>query len=795
MRRILNSLVFKISYIIIIIETLVLAGLGFYYIRRFNLEVENRVFTKMKIPGILMAQEKLSYDAVEDKYIMRELVGENIREAMVIRRNGVIFYASEAEREYKPVNTVLKDEIVKHLNADLTTSKFIHPVAEEHNLAIVTPLLIKDKLIGYMYLKADISNANAEKRAIAIRFILSSLLCIIATSLTEILLLHYQIIPRIRQTVNCLRKIERGDLQARIDEIKTDDELGELQYGVNTMIAQLELDNKLRRQNEVELRKHRDHLEESVAERTEEIAAANKDLRQEIKDRKLAEKALVESEEKFRSLFELSPLAIAVTEKKSGKFIDVNEKSCELSGFTKTEVLNRTAIDLGLFTQKWRDGFLDKLSATGEINGLATEIIIKDGTMKNALLFSKSIQIMNKQFILSALLDQTEHKRLENKLWQIQKLKAIATLAGSVAHEFNNALTAVWGGVELLKWNSPDNRPIQKFARDTESSVHRLSELTNQLLAYARGGKYRPEIINLSDFVETTLPIISHKIDAAIRVETNLAFNLAGMEADSIQLQTVISALMINASEAIKGNGHIRIITSETEVTQDFAESRPGLKTGSYVCLTIKDDGQGMDANTRTKIFEPFFTTKFQGRGLGMAAVYGIVKNHDGWISVESEPGEGTLVCLYFPALEKVFKPAAEMEAPPDEKSTAKTDAGTRTILLIEDEEIVMEINRELLALLGYHVLAAMTGKEAIVITETFDGVIDLALLDIQLPDINGDRLFPVIKKTRPDMKVIVCSGYSLDGPAEKILKAGAHGFIQKPFTLKVLSEKLKGVL
>jgi len=795
MRRILNSLVFKISFIIIIIETLVLSGLGLYYIRRFNLEVENRVFTKMKIPGILMAQEKLSYDAVENKHIMRELVGENIQEAMVIRRNGVIFYSSETEREYKPVNTVLKSDIVKHINADLITSKFIHPEAEEHNLAIVTPLFIKDKLIGYLYLKADISNANAEKRAIAIRFVLSSLLCIIATSLAEILLLHYQIIPRIRQTVNCLRKIEKGDLKARIDEIKTDDELGELQQGVNTMIKQLEQDNKLLRQNEVALKKHRDHLEDLVAERTEEIAAANTDLQQEINERKLAEKSLTESEEKFRSLFELSPLAIAVTEKKSGKFIDVNEKLCELSEFTKTEILNRTTTELGFSTKEWRGGFLDELRASGEISGLATEIIIKDGTVINALLFSKSIQISGEQFILSALLDQTEHKRLETKLWQIQKLKAIATLAGGIAHEFNNALTAVWGGVELLKWKLPDNPEIQDFARDTESSVHRLSDLTNQLLAYARGGKYRPEIINLSDFVETSLPIISHKVDAGIRVETDLALNLAGMEADSTQLQTVISALMINASEAIKGNGRIRIITADTEVTQDFVESRPGLKTGSYVCLTIKDDGQGMDENTRDKIFEPFFTTRSHGRGLGMAAVYGIVKNHDGWISVESEPGEGTVVCLYFPAIEQAIKPAAKMEAQPDKKSIAKTDADARTILLIEDEEIVIEINRELLAILGYHVLVAETGKEAIAITETFDGVIDIALLDIKLPDMDGDKLFPVIKKGRPDMKVIVCSGFSLDGPAERILKAGAHGFIQKPFSLNVLTDKLKEVL
>jgi len=201
----------------------------------------------------------------------------------------------------------------------------------------------------------------------------------------------------------------------------------------------------------------------------------------------------------------------------------------------------------------------------------------------------------------------------------------------------------------------------------------------------------------------------------------------------------------------------------------------------------MEDDGKGMDKETKSRIFEPFYTTKFQGRGLGMASVYGIVKNHDGWISVYSEIGMGAVIRTYLPAVGVQAKEVAKPKIKP-----AK-DRGT--VLVVEDEEIVMDVSRAMLEYLGYHVLAAKTGKEAIQIAKALDVDIELAILDIALPDMDGRSIYPLLMDARPGLKVVVCSGYSIDGPGQKILDAGAQGFIQKPFALAALSEKLNEVL
>ena len=390
--------------------------------------------------------------------------------------------------------------------------------------------------------------------------------------------------------------------------------------------------------------------------------------------------------------------------------------------------------------------------------------------------------------ITRSKLDEDAKRKLESELQYARKIEALATLSGGIAHEFNNALMVVAGNIELLEMTLPGNDAVLKFARATNESIFRMSNLTKQLLAYAREGDFWLKKIDLSDFVKSTMPLIQSSLSAGIHCETELKRDLPAVKADKHQLQMTLSAILKNAAEAMDDNGKIRITTDFLSIDDTSASIYSGLNAGqSYISLTVQDQGKGMDEETRLKIFEPFFTTKFQGRGLGMAAAYGIVKNHRGFIYVDSEPGQGTTVRIFLPPAD-----ASEGKSP---AASATPVTPKKTILVIDDEEEVRLTIQSLLERLGYRVIGADSAKAAVEVIRTYENTIDLALLDVKLPDMEGGTLFPLIRQARPSVKVIVCSGYSLDAYVRRILKQGADGFIQKPFSMKSISEKLRQVL
>jgi len=246
---------------------------------------------------------------------------------------------------------------------------------------------------------------------------------------------------------------------------------------------------------------------------------------------------------------------------------------------------------------------------------------------------------------------EAEKIKLTVQLQQIQKMEAIATLAGGIAHQFNNAISVIVGNIELLCFETPEIQNNNQIIDPIKNSANRMTQLNDQLLAYARGGKYQVEEISIGDFISSTLPLIQYNIKSTVDVLTDISHDILRIKADLTQMQLVMSAILSNASEAIDSTGCIRITGRNIDITKENSKVFGGLKPGLYASLTIEDDGEGMDEETRKRVFEPFFSTKFMGRGLGMAAVYGIIKNHDGWISISSELGKGTTVFFYLPAI------------------------------------------------------------------------------------------------------------------------------------------------
>ncbi len=508
-----------------------------------------------------------------------------------------------------------------------------------------------------------------------------------------------------------------------------------------------------------------------------------------VTKRKMMERELVRTKDFLQNIFDGSIDGITSTDLE-GNVLFASSRAKDILGYERDELVGEKVY--GNYENGVDDAkkIMKALEEKGELREHEIRCKRTDGELIDVSLSASYLKNDRGEVIgtIGIYKDITEKKRLETLFKRIQNMEAISTLAGGIAHVFNNTLMGITGNMELLRMDLPKETIMDDYFGKMKGAAHRMSRLTDQLLAYAEGGKYRPTELALGDFVRETLPILEHTLSPEITVETDLPRDIAYTTADSTQMQMVLSAILANAKDAIQGEaGHIRITVRNDVLDEAFTEHCPGLEAGPYVCLTVEDDGRGMNEEARNRIFDPFFTTKFEGRGMGMAAAYGIVRNHDGWITVESELNKGTAVRIWLPAIEVEPKAARE--------EGSKPVACTGTILVIEDEEDVMEIARAFLKRLGYRVLEAGTGKKAIEIAETFSGEIDLALLDIKLPDIPGDKVYSLIMKARPNLKVVVSSGYSIDGPARKILNAGAQGFVQKPFPLQTLSEKLKMAL
>jgi two-component system cell cycle sensor histidine kinase/response regulator CckA len=511
-------------------------------------------------------------------------------------------------------------------------------------------------------------------------------------------------------------------------------------------------------------------------------------IARDISEIKTAETALRESEERFRLAFRTSPDAINLSRAADGMYIDINEGFTKLMGYTREDVIGKTSLSLNIWKNpEDRQRLVDGLTKHGYVENLEAEFVRKSGMIGTGLVSARFFRIKKENVILSITRDITERKKLEQQLQQAQKFEAIATLAGGLAHDFNNLLMGIQGRASLVAAELAPSHPHSEHMQAIETYVRSATDLTSELLGFARGGKYEVNPADLNELVRNSAAMFG-RTKKQIRIHAKYQSPPPVAEIDRTQIEQVLLNLYVNAWQAMPGGGDIYLETQVSMLDEAFCkpyQARPG----RYVKITVTDTGIGMDESTRRQIFDPFFTTKgkARGTGLGLASAYGIVKNHAGIITVYSELGHGTTFNVYLPLSGK----EALRESPEEERLIK----GTETVLLVDDEEMILEVGQAMLEKLGYRVIVAGSGERALDIVKQLGDELELVILDLIMPEMNGGEAFNAIKKIRPRLPVILSSGYSINGQAEEIMKKGCKGFIQKPFNLSELSKKIRKIL
>ncbi|MBN1664333.1 MAG: PAS domain S-box protein [Deltaproteobacteria bacterium] len=508
----------------------------------------------------------------------------------------------------------------------------------------------------------------------------------------------------------------------------------------------------------------------------------------EITKLKKTEAALRESEEKYRNVVEKSLVGFFIAQ--NNVFRYVNQRFCDIFGYSFKEAVDNLSI-LDLAHPENRQRVEESLNhylteKTGSIEA-ELRMIRKDGKMIIIKVLIGSMAFNGKPAVMGTVIDVTQERNLEYQLRQAHKMEAIGTLAGGIAHDFNNLLMTILGYVSLMQTDPKIDGDNRENLKIIEGQVQSGAELTKQLLGFARGGKYEVVPTNLNELLARTAEMFG-RTKKEIRIINRKEKDIWTVDVDRGQIEQVFLNLLVNAWQAMPAGGDLYLRTQNVVVDEDHSSS-PYLKPGRYVKTSVTDQGAGMDEKTRQRIFEPFFTTKEMGRGtgLGLASTYGIIKNHGGAINVYSEKGQGTTFNIYLPATDREVAQGKSM--------AREILKGSETILIVDDQEPVIKVGSAMLKNLGYTVLTAPNGTDAIALYKKKGEEIDLVILDMVMPGISGSEVFDTLKSMNPEIRVILSSGYSINGQAMRILSRGCSGFIQKPFSLIDLSRKIREVL
>jgi PAS domain S-box-containing protein len=530
------------------------------------------------------------------------------------------------------------------------------------------------------------------------------------------------------------------------------------------------------------------------------VAQHAENLAHQIKERERVERELRHSEANFRVLTETSTAATFIHQ--GGAFLYANKAAVKFIGYTAEEMQAMKFWDFihPDFKEVVKERGLSRLKEEAPPARYELAIITKDGQPRWMDLSVGTIQYEGRPAVLGTFFDITDRKKaeeaqraLEAQVQRTQKLESLGILAGGIAHDFNNLLMGILGNADLALLELAPDSSVRDNLKGIENAARRAADLARQMLAYSGKGRFIVEPIDIGSVLAEIGHLIAASVSKKAVLNYNLAPNLPAIDADATQIRQVFMNLITNASEALEEkNGTITVSTGIRQCDRDYLRSTyldEELPEGQYVFCEVADTGCGMDAKTRLRIFDPFFTTKFTGRGLGLAAVLGIVRGHRGALRVQSEPGNGTTFTVLFPATGRTVK------SPPKPPTPDLNWHGKGLVLLVDDEETVRTVGRQMLERAGFRVLIAADGREALEIFCQQPNDVTCVLLDLTMPNMDGEETFRELRGVKDDVRVILSSGYNEQEAVNRFTVKGLAGFIQKPYQYSSLTQKLQQVL
>lgn len=528
--------------------------------------------------------------------------------------------------------------------------------------------------------------------------------------------------------------------------------------------------------------KHRlDDLESVVERRTAELLNANARLQAEVERRTQVEMALRASEERFHKAFDTASIALAILKEDTLQLTDVNDSFQTLAGYTREQLIGKSPAEMNLAeTPAAFDRIIRILREGHRVHNLEMSVRRANGQIRQTLISVVPLTLGASACLLTAILDITDQRRLESQLRQSQKMEAIGQLAAGVAHDFNNLLTIIIGhaSIQLAKANL--DQEVAKSLEQVRLAGERASGLTRQLLAFSRKQVLRRTPVSIGNTVRNMQKMLVRLVGEVVTFESQCAENLPCVLADESNLEQVLLNLVVNARDSMPHGGIVRVTVDKLDLFDVAVRRHADARVGRYVVLTVQDNGCGMSADTQRHLFEPFFTTKpvGKGTGLGLSTVYGIVKQHEGWIEVQSELAVGSTFRIFLPATDE--RPKAKETAAATEPPRARKES----ILVVEDEPLVRAFVCEALQHHGYHVLDADCGQKALEVWERAGEKVDLLLTDMVMPNgISGSSLAKMLLDHKPDLRIIYMSGYSAELTGTGDLFSESRNFLPKPFS------------